>query len=54
MFIDFENEEEFEMFSKWTESNSKDIKFHLKLKNGAPEKYKKLFKDARNRLLKRK
>ena len=53
MFIDIENDDELEMFSKWVMPNSDDNKFHLTLKEDAPVKYVKLFEEVRNRLLDR-
>ncbi|MBR6079902.1 MAG: hypothetical protein IKP60_07085 [Treponema sp.] len=54
MYINLEDKEEFELVTKWLEDNPADKLFQKKLKENAPEKYKKLFEEVRERYINRK
>ena len=54
MTIDFENKDEVELIKKWVYVDPENGLFIYKLKKDAPEKYKKVFDDLKERMISRK
>ena len=54
MLPDLFDDDEMEMFEKWLEYDKNgDHRFWMKLKDDAPEKFKKIYEEVRNRYLNR-